>query len=89
MSGMRLGGMVDLRGGLQKMKNKETDILEELKQEHDQIRKINLEQSNKTSRVSDVESSVQDSHISSAKEDSKYQQRESAASFSLQRRLES
>jgi len=27
MSGMRLGGLVDLRGGLQKIKDKETDIL--------------------------------------------------------------
>lgn len=70
------------------MKDRETDILEELKQEHEHIRKISVAQSNKTSRVSDAESSVQDSRMSSAREDSKYMPRESAASISLQRRLE-
>jgi vacuolar-type H+-ATPase subunit H len=38
--------------------------------------------------VSDVESSVQNSQVSSAREDSKYLPRESAASVTLQRRLE-
>jgi hypothetical protein len=45
MGGMRLGGFVDLRGGLQKMKDKEEDILDELKQEHEHIRKISAAQS--------------------------------------------
>jgi len=88
VGGVRLGGLVDLRGGLQKIKDKETDILEELKQEHENIRKISVAPSGKTSRVSD-ESSVQDSQVSSAQDDSKYLPRESAASATLQRRLES
>jgi hypothetical protein len=45
MTGMRFGGFADLRGGLQKLKGKEDDILEELKQEHEHIRKISAAQS--------------------------------------------
>lgn len=88
MSGMRLGGLADLRGGLQKIKSKESDILEELKLEHENIRKISVAQSGRSSRVSEDESSVRESKVSSAQEDSKYIQRESAVSANLQRRLE-
>jgi hypothetical protein len=50
---------VDVRGGLQKIKDTQADVLEELREEHEKIKKISVAPSNKTSRVSNESSSNQ------------------------------